>query len=274
MKTLGLAMAIALLGGAAHAGTVFEIPINGGTARIQLDDNCEESMCASLSWTGNEGRQDHKEHNRKERAKPSTSLNTEPSANGTPPALSSAPSNGPELAAKAPPATSPAAAASGNPSVSGSVEERPEIVSGEPDANVAPASPVLAPPAKAASKPSASKTAAASPVGEWLVEDGDARIRIQECGSNLCGVVTAAKNAQDTDRKNPNPELRHRSILGMPVLLDMKPSKGNRWEGQIYNAKDGQTYTANISLNDPQRLRVEGCVFGFLCGGQNWTRVN
>ncbi|WGJ13027.1 DUF2147 domain-containing protein [Methylocapsa sp. D3K7] len=272
MKTLGLAMAIALLGGAVHAGTVFEIPINGGTARIQLDDNCEESMCASLSWTGNDGRQDHKERNRKERAKPSTTLDTEPSANGTPAALSPTPGNAPEPGAKAPPATSPAAAASGGPAVSERVEERPVMVSGEPDANGAPA-PVLAPAAKAASKPSAIK-AAASPVGEWLVEDGDARIRIQECGNNLCGVVSAAKNAQDTDRKNPNPELRHRPILGMPVLLDMKPAKGNHWEGQIYNAKDGQTYTANISLNDPQRLRVEGCVFGFLCGGQNWTRVN
>lgn len=274
MKTLGLAMAIALLGGGAHAGTVFEIPINGGTARIQLDVNCEESMCASLSWTGNDGRQDLKDRNPKKRVKPSASSDTAPSAKGAPDAPSPALANAPEPAAQAPVATSPAAAASGNSPVSGPVEERPVMVSGEPEANVVPASPVLAPAAKAASKPSATKSAAASPVGEWLVEDGDARIRIQECGSNLCGIVSAAKNAQDTDRKNPNPELRHRPILGMPVLLDMKPAKGNRWEGQIYNAKDGQTYTANISLNDPQRLRVEGCVLGFLCGGQNWTRVN
>jgi hypothetical protein len=114
-----------------------------------------------------------------------------------------------------------------------------------------------------------------SPVGEWLVEDGEARIRIEECANNLCGVVSSAKNANETDRKNPKPELRNRPIIGLPVLLDMKPAAVNRWEGRIYNAKNGQTYTAHISLIDPERLRVEGCVFGgFICGGQNWTRVN
>jgi uncharacterized protein (DUF2147 family) len=245
MKTLNFAMALALMGGAAQAGTVFEVPINGGIARIQLDDDCEQSMCASLSWSENDRRQD-----RKEPAKPSARLKADPAEKLTP--------SGPA------PATQPPAKASRE--------------SGE---NVAPAAaPALEPSTVASIEPSqpavsAIKTSAASPVGEWMVEDGEARIRIEECGNNLCGVVSGAKNAKETDRKNPNPELRNRPIIGMPVLLDMKPAKSNRWEGRIYNAKSGQTYTANISLNDPQRLRVEGCVFGGLvCGGQNWTRVN
>jgi uncharacterized protein (DUF2147 family) len=144
----------------------------------------------------------------------------------------------------------------------------------------APAAPAPEPPAAVArlapqeSAPPPSNAKAPGPAGEWLVEDGDARIRITECGKNLCGVISAAKNANDTDRKNPDPALRNRPILGLPVLLDMKPA-GKRWEGRIYNAKDGQTYDANISLTGPQKLRVEGCVFGgLICGGQNWTRIN
>jgi hypothetical protein len=70
MKTLGFAMALALTGGAAQAGTVFEIPINGGIARIQLGDNCQWSTCASVSWTENDRRRDRKEQYRKEPAKP------------------------------------------------------------------------------------------------------------------------------------------------------------------------------------------------------------
>ena len=63
-------------------------------------------------------------------------------------------------------------------------------------------------------------------------------------------------------------------VIGMPVLLDMKPTKPNRWEGRIYNSEDGKTYTSNISLKNPDVLRVEGCAFGgLICGGQNWTRV-
>ena len=41
MKKFGFALALAISGGAAQAGTLFEIPINGGIARFQLDENCE-----------------------------------------------------------------------------------------------------------------------------------------------------------------------------------------------------------------------------------------
>jgi hypothetical protein len=58
----------------------------------------------------------------------------------------------------------------------------------------------------------------------------------------------------------------------MPILLDMTLTKPNRWEGQVYNSQNGKTYSANISLSDPNTLRIQGCVFGFLCGGENWTR--
>jgi hypothetical protein len=52
----------------------------------------------------------------------------------------------------------------------------------------------------------------------------------------------------------------------------MKPNR-DRWEGQIYNPENGKLYTSNIRLSNPNTLRVEGCVLGFLCGGQDWTRV-
>jgi hypothetical protein len=60
----------------------------------------------------------------------------------------------------------------------------------------------------------------------------------------------------------------------MPTLLDMKKTAGiDQWEGQVYNAKDGQTYTAKIKPADADHLEIQGCVLGFLCGGETWTRV-
>ena len=60
----------------------------------------------------------------------------------------------------------------------------------------------------------------------------------------------------------------------MPILLDMKRKPGTeQWEGQVYNAKDGQTYSSTIKPTDANHLEIQGCVLGFLCGGETWTRV-
>jgi uncharacterized protein (DUF2147 family) len=113
----------------------------------------------------------------------------------------------------------------------------------------------------------------ASPTGDWLVADRVARIKIVDCGGHLWGVVAWEARPGGTDIRNPDPQLRSRPTLGMPILLDMVPANPNKWEGQVYNSQNGKTYSANISLSDPNTLRIQGCVFGFLCGGENWTRV-
>jgi uncharacterized protein (DUF2147 family) len=112
------------------------------------------------------------------------------------------------------------------------------------------------------------------PTGEWLVAKRIARIKVVDCSGRIWGVVSWEAQP-GTDSKNPDPNLRTRPTLGMPILLGMTPSsRPNQWEGQIYNSEDGQTYSASITLSDPNTLRVQGCVLGFLCGGEDWSRVD
>jgi uncharacterized protein (DUF2147 family) len=112
----------------------------------------------------------------------------------------------------------------------------------------------------------------AGPVGEWVVEDGTAHIRIVPCGTALWGVIAWTKDAPGRDENNPDPSKRNRSVMGMPILLNMKPAN-QRWEGEVYNAENGQTYTAHIQLAGPDVLKIEGCVLGGLfCGGESWKR--
>ena len=113
--------------------------------------------------------------------------------------------------------------------------------------------------------------ALAEPIGEWLVTDGYANIRIEKCGDQYWGVVSWEQQP-GTDINNPDPNKKNRPTLGMPVLLGMKATRPNRWDGQIYNSENGKTYTGNISLASPDVLRVEGCLLIFF-GGQDWTRV-
>ena len=118
----------------------------------------------------------------------------------------------------------------------------------------------------------AGPAAAATPTGEWLVADGTARIRIEPCADALWGVI-AWTQEPGKDENNPDPAKRDRSVLGMPILLHMKQAEPNRWEGEVYNAENGKTYASRISLVKDDVLRIEGCMLGIFCGGENWTRV-
>ncbi len=125
--------------------------------------------------------------------------------------------------------------------------------------------------AQAPTPPVLEISAPSGPSGEWLVEKAVARIKIVDCNGSFWGVVSwEAKPG--VDGKNPDEALRTRPTLGMPILLGMTQAKENRWDGKIYNSEDGRTYSANISMRNPDTLRVEGCVIGILCGGENWTR--
>lgn len=109
--------------------------------------------------------------------------------------------------------------------------------------------------------------------GEWLVKDKTAHIRIADCKGKLWGVISWA-DKPDVDTNNPDPALRNRPVLGMPILLGMLPGKDQRWEGDIYNAQNGKIYHSSIRLESADVLHIEGCVlFGLLCGGEDWTRI-
>lgn len=150
---------------------------------------------------------------------------------------------------------------------------------------------------------------AAEITGEWLVKDQTARIGIAPCPSvpapgaattaapasrpapaatrpagaaptstvtpatPLCGNIVWTKTPGGTDENNPDPSKRTRPVMGLEILLAMKQTGPNKWEGSVYNAENGKTYKANMSLESDDALRMEGCVMGgLICGGETWTR--
>ncbi len=115
---------------------------------------------------------------------------------------------------------------------------------------------------------------AADPTGDWKVADGVANIRVAECNGSMWGVVAWEKVPGGHDIHNPDASKRSRPTLGMPILIDMKKKPAvDQWEGQVYNGKDGQLYSSTIKPIGSDQLEIQGCVLGFLCGGETWTRV-
>jgi uncharacterized protein (DUF2147 family) len=116
--------------------------------------------------------------------------------------------------------------------------------------------------------------AADDPTGDWRVADGVANIRVAECNGRMWGAVSWEKVPGGRDKNNPDVSKQSRPTLGMPILIDMKKKPGvEQWEGQVYNAKDGQLYNSTIRPIGSDQLEIKGCVLGFLCGGETWTRV-
>jgi uncharacterized protein (DUF2147 family) len=98
-----------------------------------------------------------------------------------------------------------------------------------------------------------------SPLGLWLTEEKEGRVRIEQCGANLCGYSVDARSNQN----------------GEQVLINMKPGNGSKWSGRILDPNTGSTYDSTIAMKGTDSLRVQGCAFGgMFCGGQTWTRLN
>ena len=115
---------------------------------------------------------------------------------------------------------------------------------------------------------------AADPTGDWRVADGVANIRVAECNGSMWGAVAWEKEPGGRDTNNPDVSKQNRPTLGMLILIDMKKKPGaDQWEGQVYNAKDGQFYSSTITPLGLDQLEIKGCVLGFLCGGETWSRV-
>ena len=104
--------------------------------------------------------------------------------------------------------------------------------------------------------------------------DGVAHIRVAECNGSMWGAVAWEKEPGGVDEHNPDVSKRSRPTLGIAVLSNMKKKSGvDQWEGEVYNANDGKTYSSTIKPVGSDKLEIQGCVLGFLCGGETWTRI-
>ena len=115
--------------------------------------------------------------------------------------------------------------------------------------------------------------------GIWLTDDGEARIRIEQCGEGYCGRIAWLREPLDEsgqpkyDRYNEDERLRERPIVGISLIYDLRPTGPGAWgKGRIYNPRDGKSYRVSLRLSQPDELAIEGCLLVF-CRSQTWRRV-
>jgi len=123
---------------------------------------------------------------------------------------------------------------------------------------------------------------ASDPLGIWLTGDKKGKVHVVNCGGALCGKlvwlaepIDPETNKPKTDNKNADANKRSRPLLGISIVLDMKPSgTPDKWEGRVYNSRDGQTYSGSFTMTGPNSAELKGCVATIFCKSESWTRSN
>ena len=121
---------------------------------------------------------------------------------------------------------------------------------------------------------------AADPLGNWYTADNDSQVRIVNCGGALCGKliwlkvpIDPATGKPKLDKHNADASKQGRPLLGVPIVLGMKPSGPNQWSGDVYNASDGKTYSGSFTITSDNTADLKGCVMSIFCKSQTWTRA-
>ena|SRR2546423_6549307 len=225
MKKLYVLAALLMATTSAHAGSGISFEINGERIRVEAPRHCNAMSCIKITapgYSGTLGSIDLK-------GLGSRSKDDDDVADTTP--------------AKPAPAPAPTTVATTAPVSS----------------DVAPAAPAPAPVVAAPAAPQPAPVAAApapaptTPLGIWATEENKGNVRVEECGTALCGYSIKT---------------------GEKILINMKP-EGSKWTGRIHDPDSGRNYDSTIAMKGTNSLRVEGCAFGgMFCGGQTWKRVS
>jgi hypothetical protein len=241
MRKLILVAALALLSTWAHAAG-HDLKFGGRTIHIDVPRNCKQISCIHV--------------NAKEKPSRASRRTYEPENTSVAPAVTTSAA---APAAAATTTSTPAQTASTASRAEPRDEYRSDSVVDDPKpvARLSLPTPDEDKPLQAATNTPAAepvRPAEPSPLGVWLTEKGEGKVRIEECGSALCGHTEGRPNEK--------------------VLINMEPSSKNRWNGKIHDIRSGSTYMSHMSLKGANALRVEGCALGGLfCGGQTWSRV-
>jgi uncharacterized protein (DUF2147 family) len=298
MKQFCALAVLMVLSSSAYAGESYSFTVGGHRIHIEAPRHCRSTSCVSVSIPGvyetRRGRDRYDDRDDGADAAPAKPLAAAPAAT---PALTSAPApaSAPTLA-PAPAIVARATAASVQPAAGcappspatvGPAASTTLHVAAPPPSNPAPSQAAPAPPAPTApvTPPAtapieqppvavrpAAETAkvlkisrdadeqpAQTPLGDWQTEGKKGSVRIEPCGSALCGhILDASSNA-----------------VGETVLINMKPKSSDEWSGNIYSRDSGNTYYATMAMRGPNALRVEACALGRLfCSGNVWSRIN
>lgn len=98
--------------------------------------------------------------------------------------------------------------------------------------------------------------------GHWARGDGNARVQIAPCGSDICAVNTWIKPGTPKEKE------------GDKLVMSIKQDAEGRYSGTAFDPQRDMSYRLTVTVSG-NKMTTKGCVVaGLLCKGVDWTRVN
>jgi len=98
--------------------------------------------------------------------------------------------------------------------------------------------------------------------GEWARGDGNARVSVAPCGSDICATNTWIKPGTPKEKK------------GDKLVMTIKRDADGVYSGSAFDPQRDLTYKMTLTVNG-DRMTTKGCVVaGLLCKGVDWTRID
>lgn len=105
--------------------------------------------------------------------------------------------------------------------------------------------------------------------GVWWNSDASVAVNVQPCGALLCGTVVHAERRAELDARKGG--FAH--MVGLRVMRDFRHVGAGRWKGTVLIPERNRTVSSSIARIDAGHMRVEGCIFGFICSHEIWRRA-
>lgn len=100
----------------------------------------------------------------------------------------------------------------------------------------------------------------ADPSGVWLRDDGNARVRIVPCGTDICATNLWIKDTSGGEE------------VGDRLVLTLKPDGADSLKGEAFDPKRNRRFAMTLTVK-PDGLSTRGCIVGVLCKTVTWTPV-
>ncbi|MBW6424148.1 DUF2147 domain-containing protein [Rhizobium sp. XQZ8] len=98
--------------------------------------------------------------------------------------------------------------------------------------------------------------------GEWARGDGNAKVRVAPCGSDVCATNTWIKPGTPKEK------------VGDKLVMTIKPTSNDGYSGTAFDPQRDLTYKMTVTISG-DKMTTRGCVLaGIICKGVDWTRIN